>query len=278
MGAYLASMVVALIVATAVFSVLERRWPALPGRSFWQRRGHLTDLAYWFVGSLMAQGLAKVATVAGVVVVAGALGAPLRGGHLEPWIEARRTWVSLQPAWIQAIEAVVLADFIGYWTHRLFHRRPLWRFHAVHHAVTRLDWLSAVRVHPLNEVATRVAHVLPLFALGFRAPVLAGLAPFFGLYALSLHANLPWTFGPLRRVLASPAFHRWHHTTEERGLDKNFAAMLPVWDVIFGTYYLPEGDQPSVFGTRDPVPQGFLKQLVWPFRRRVLLDASRHPR
>jgi sterol desaturase/sphingolipid hydroxylase (fatty acid hydroxylase superfamily) len=262
----LAVTAVALVVAGAVFGLLERRWPALRGRPFW-RRDRLTDLAYWFASPLVAQTVVKATIVAGVVLAAVALGAPLDSGRLRPWIEGRRTFVTLQPAWLQAIEILILADLIGYWTHRLFHGRRLWQFHAIHHAARDLDWLSAVRVHPVNEALDRAAHIVPLFALGFRSEVLAAVAPLFMLYALGLHANLRWTFGPLRYVLASPAFHRWHHTSEERGLDKNFASLFPVWDVLFGTFYMPAGDQPAVFGVREPVPAGFLAQLAWPFRR-----------
>jgi sterol desaturase/sphingolipid hydroxylase (fatty acid hydroxylase superfamily) len=52
-----------------------------------------------------------------------------------------------------------------------------------------------------------------------------------------LHANLPWTFGPLRNALASPAFHRWHHTWEAEGMDRNFSGLFPWIDLLFGTFY-----------------------------------------
>jgi sterol desaturase/sphingolipid hydroxylase (fatty acid hydroxylase superfamily) len=263
----LLGMGVALLVACAIFTVLERLWPALRGRSWWQRRGHVTDLAYWFFNPVVTQAVIKAATVVAVVPIAIALGAPLGGGRLEAWIAARRTVVSLQPGWLQAVEIVVLADLLGYWGHRLFHGRRLWRFHAVHHAPQALDWLSSARVHPVNEAVMRVAQIVPLFVLGFRSEALATVAPLFTLYALALHANLPWTFGPLRFVLASPAFHRWHHTSEERGRDKNFAGLFPVWDLVFGTFYLP-AEQPSAFGVREEVPAGFFAQLAWPFRGR----------
>lgn len=280
---HLLGTTVALLLAGALFSVLERRWPALRGRSWWHRRGHLTDLAYWFLGPLVIQPIVKAATVAAVVLVALALGAPLGAGRLQPWIEARRTVVSLQPGWLQAIEIILLADLLGYWTHRLFHRRRLWRFHAVHHAAKELDWLSAVRVHPVNEALMRVAQIVPLFALGFRGEALAGVAPLFTLYALGLHANVPWTFGRLRHLLASPAFHRWHHTSEEQGLDKNFAGLFPVWDLVFGTFYLPVDRQPVTFGVREEVPAGLLAQLAWPLAplgppaARTALTASPSP-
>jgi sterol desaturase/sphingolipid hydroxylase (fatty acid hydroxylase superfamily) len=268
MARQLVAMVVALVIATALLGLAERRWPALPGRSFWQRKGQRTDLAYWFVNPLLTRVALKAALVATVVPLAVVLGAPLRGDAIEAWIAARRTFVSVQPAWLQGLEIVILADFIGYWTHRLFHGRRLWRFHAVHHATRDLDWLSSTRVHPVNEVLTRVAAIVPLFVLGFRGDVLVKLTPVFGLYALAIHANVPWTLGPFRYVLASPAFHRWHHSAEERGQGRNFAAMFPVWDLIFGTFYLPVGEQPKVFGVSDTVPEGILAQLAWPFRWR----------
>jgi sterol desaturase/sphingolipid hydroxylase (fatty acid hydroxylase superfamily) len=259
----------ALVIAAVVFAVVERRWPALRKSSAWRRPGSLLDVAYWFFNPLVSKPLTKVATIAAVVPIAVALGAPLRGDELQGWLDARRTIVSFQPAWLQAIEILLLADLIGYWTHRVFHGAVLWRFHAVHHASRELDWLAAARVHPVNEVLTRVAHVVPLFIFGFRGDLLAAAAPFLTFYAILLHANVPWSLGPLRYVLASPAFHRWHHTSEERGLDRNFAGLFPVWDLLFGTFYLPAGEHPTAFGVRDDVPEGLLPQLLWPFRRRT---------
>jgi sterol desaturase/sphingolipid hydroxylase (fatty acid hydroxylase superfamily) len=68
-------------------------------------------------------------------------------------------------------------------------------------------------------------------------------------------------------LIASPAFHRWHHTSAEEGRDRNFAGFFPLWDLLFGTFYMPKGAQPEVFGVDDPVPSGLLGQLVYPFRR-----------
>jgi sterol desaturase/sphingolipid hydroxylase (fatty acid hydroxylase superfamily) len=97
----------------------------------------------------------------------------------------------------------------------------------------------------------------------------AAFVPVLTLYALFLHADVDWSFGPLRYVIASPVFHRWHHTSEEEGLDRNFAGMFPFIDVIFGTFYMPRGRAPERFGlVRDDVPDGLLAQLWYPFRRR----------
>jgi sterol desaturase/sphingolipid hydroxylase (fatty acid hydroxylase superfamily) len=112
--------------------------------------------------------------------------------------------------------------------------------------------------------------VIPLLVLGFSPGVLAGYVPLLTFYAILLHANVPWTFGPLRYLLASPAFHRWHHTAEEEGRDKNFAGLFPFLDLAFGTFYLPEGRQPERFGLgREEVPAGLVAQLAYPFRARA---------
>jgi len=103
--------------------------------------------------------------------------------------------------------------------------------------------------------------------------VVIALLPLFTAYAIFQHANVRWDFGPLRRVFASPTFHRWHHTSAEEGRDKNFAGLLPLWDILFGTYYMP-AQQPSQFGVAEPIPGDLIGQLVWPFRRRQTVDAK----
>src|ERR1051325_1176695 len=149
-------------------------------------------------------------------------------------------------------------------------RGTLCLFHAVHHSSTDLDWLSSVRVHPVNEALQRAIEATPLLLLGFSTGAFAAYVPFLTLYAIMLHANVSWSFGPLRYVLASPTFHRWHHTSEREGLDRNFAGLLPVYDWLFGTLYLPRGARPSRFGVIDlTAPAGLPAQLLWPFRRRA---------
>ena len=70
----------------------------------------------------------------------------------------------------------------------------------------------------------------------------------------------------LRHVVSSPAFHRWHHTAEASGRDHNFAGLLPLWDIVFGTFWMPASRCAHV-GIEKAVPPGWLGQLVWPFRR-----------
>jgi sterol desaturase/sphingolipid hydroxylase (fatty acid hydroxylase superfamily) len=253
--------VIVLGVLALVFGVIERRWPAVRRT---RRRGRLTDLVYWLTAPLVSYATTAIAVA--LIVIGLAMFAGGSSGVLA--LAERRTWFSDQALGLQVVLVFVTGDLLGYWTHRMFHRGRLWRFHAVHHSSQDLDWLSSVRVHPVNDVLSRVLQAVPLLALGFDTRVVAAFVPLIALYGIVLHANVPWTFGPLRYVIASPAFHRWHHTSEDAGLDKNFAGLFPIWDLVFGTFYLP-ARQPQKFGVRDPIPDGILGQLAWPFRSPV---------
>jgi sterol desaturase/sphingolipid hydroxylase (fatty acid hydroxylase superfamily) len=250
----LLGLAIALLVLSALFGLLELRFAARPRQSIW-RRERTTDFVWWFLTPFFSR-LAVIASVVALVLVGFNLQRPSFGA---PWFHH-------QPLFVQAIETLVLSDLLGYWSHRAFHRRPLWRIHAVHHSSRTLDWLAAARVHPLNEVLTRVLQLVPLYLAGIDPRVLAAAVPALTFYAIYLHANVSWDYGPLRTVVASPRFHAWHHTSEEEGLDRNFAGLFPWIDLLFGTFYMPAGRRPEVFGVRDGVPGGFLGQLIFPLR------------
>jgi len=135
----------------------------------------------------------------------------------------------------------------------------------VHHSSEELDWLSSVRLHPVNDIGSKLIQAVPLVALGFNLTTVALYAPVTTFYAIMVHANVSWDLGPFRFAFVSPAFHRWHHTKADEGQDKNFAGGLPLWDILFGTFYMPRR-QPTVFGIDDPMPVGFIGQMLQPFR------------
>lgn len=275
MGA-LVRLTIGLGLLTAIFWLVERLWgranePQEPGdpagrRVLGLRRDTRTDLVYWFFTPIVTRTITLGGVILAAVILAAVMGVTLRPGEGVEAFTAGSV-IGRQPRWLQAIEVVVLLDFMGYWVHRAFHRGRLWRFHAVHHSSRDLGWLSSVRLHPVNDLLPRVAQVVPMLALGFDPGVLAGAVPGLAFYAIMLHSRLDWTFGPLRYVIASPAFHRWHHTSEAEGRDKNFAGLLPVWDLVFGTFYVPMDRPPRRFGVDEAVPEGFWMQMVWPFRR-----------
>ena len=268
-GPTVGSLVVGLGVLALLLGVLERARPAVPAQPFW-RRDTPTDVAYWFFTPLVTRAVSRVAVVVAVIVLAVAAGVPLDRESVKAFAARPGGAARNAPVWLQVAAVLVVGDLIGYASHRMFHGRRLWRFHAVHHSSTQVDWLSSVRLHPVNDVVSRLLQAVPFVLLGFHPAVVAAYVPFLTFHAILLHANVPWTFGPLRHVLSSPAFHRWHHTTEAEGLDKNFAGLFPFIDLAFGTFYMPPGRQPERFGILgEPVPTGLLAQLAYPFRREL---------
>ena len=83
-----------------------------------------------------------------------------------------------------------------------------------------------------------------------------------------------WGFGPFRYLVASPRFHRWHHTSEQEGLDRNFAGPFPWIDVVFGTFYMPEGREPQALGVAEAVPSGLRGQVEWRCRSTLFVTSE----
>ena len=256
-----------LVLAAVFLTLLERRFHAHPpARVF--ARARLVDLAHWVIGARLSNlaagavfAVAMVAALPSFVIARLGLVEP---GHLGDFV----TPFMRLPVALQFPLALLLSDFLGYWSHRLHHQAPLWRFHAIHHSPRELDWMAGARNHPVAEAAARVCVGIPLILLGVDFRVLAAMIPFVGLWAVFLHANVRWRFGPLRWVIATPHFHRWHHSRAPEARGKNFAALFPLWDLLFGTLFLPDR-LPDHFGLDEAqnVPSGFVGQTLYPFRR-----------
>jgi sterol desaturase/sphingolipid hydroxylase (fatty acid hydroxylase superfamily) len=260
MAQKLAGLFIAFAVLAVLFWIIQKLWPSVRGQKV-LRAGFLTDCIYWLWTPIVTRAVTPIAIAIALLPIAALYGTSLRSivhGH---------GFLAAQPLWAQAVGIFVVGDFLGYWQHRMFHGRALWPFHAIHHSSTELDWLSSVRLHPVNDVISRLIVSVPLVIAGFNTTVVALYAPFLTFYAIMLHANVGWDYGPLRYVFASPAFHRWHHTKAHEGRDRNFSGGLPLWDLLFGTFYMPRDRQPVSFGIDDPVPAGFIGQMLAPFRR-----------
>lgn len=261
-------MVVELIVRTAivlgvlalVFAVIERLFggPRLTSRG----RGVLrVDLTYWVLGAL-TRPVARFCAVIGLVVIA----VVAFGGAPREALRGFESILAEQPIWLQSVELLILSDLIGYGIHRLKHTDAfLWRVHAVHHSPKHLDWLAAGRLHPIDEIVAIAGRALVLVPLGFSLDAFAISIPGAGFYALLLHTNLDWRYGPLRYLIASPVFHRHHHSRLAGTPGKNFAGIFPLWDLIFGTFEMPE-KAPHDFGVDDRMPATMWGQLTAPFR------------
>lgn len=246
-----------LLLYSAVFIPLERLF-ALRVRQPVFRRQWTVDLTYFFVNSLLIEILTVLTLTPALILFA--------------W--ARVGWVSgavgSLPLFIQVPALVLVADLTQYWVHRTFHVVPfLWPFHAIHHSVEEMDWLAGSRLHLVDVLLTRGLTYVPIFVLGFSQQALLVYVFLVAAQATFIHANVRWEFRPLRRLVATPAFHHWHHSAEREAVDKNFSVHTPIWDILFGTYYLPNR-WPAAYGLsgRRDVPPRWVTQLLYPFRRR----------
>lgn len=235
------------------------------------RRPHLrTDICY----GLAAPALTGVSLVVGVVIGVASL-AWLPGLALRPLVGALPTGVRL-------VSGVLLFDCTVYWVHRFSHEVPfLWRFHSVHHSTRHLDWVSGLRNHPLDGALFAPPFVF-LAACGFRLQLVVVLTVVQGVLGLFLHANVSWRWRPLQRVVITPEFHHWHHSSESDAVNTNYSAFLPVSDLVFGTYFMPSDRRPQRYGINEPMPSGMVNQLRYPFvglatLRRLFLFCLRHP-
>ncbi|MGL4727268.1 MAG: sterol desaturase family protein [Bosea sp. (in: a-proteobacteria)] len=231
--------------------------------SWWKKPDLITDLLYVFLMPALSAYARLTFLIVGAAIVTGAL----VGGTVEQYLSGGRGIFADWPFWAQVIAYLILADVMLYWTHRIFHGNGLWRYHAIHHSSEHLDWISAFRFHPINIIFHSVLVDAVLLLAGIAPEVLIWLVPFQLFMSGFVHADVDWDLGPFRGVIASPVFHRWHHTDVERGGEKNFAPTFPVIDMIFGTYYMPKGVIPDHFGVDDPhFPAGIEQQMLYPFK------------
>ncbi len=252
---------VALALVTAVFGPLERLFALKRARFFYA--GWLTNLGWYFANALTP--LLLLAPLSAAVAWLIHLALP------SSWTSAA---AALPIGW-RMVLAMVIGELGFYWGHRWSHEWPwLWRFHAVHHSAEHIHFLVNTRAHPVDMVFTRLCGLVLLYATGLASPMgeNPALIPVVVMFVGSqwsylIHANVRLRLGPLEEVVASPAFHHWHHTREVYK-DRNYASMLPIFDRIFGTFYLPR-EWPEEYGTNTPMPEGVLAQLLEPFAPRI---------
>jgi lathosterol oxidase len=240
-----------LLILSVIFVPLERIF-ALRREQPVFREGWQLDLKYFFVNHVLVQLILFVTAAPAVLLTQ--LPHP--------------TGVAAWPAWAQLATIILTIDFFQYWIHRAFHQIPwLWRFHAVHHSIEKVDWLAGSRLHIVDTLVTRALLFVPLTWMGFDEFVLKVYLVWAAAATVFIHANVRGEFRWLGWLLATPAYHHWHHSSERPALDRNFAVHLPVLDRLFGTQYFPRGKWPKEYGVRgEKLAPGYFGQLVGAFR------------
>jgi sterol desaturase/sphingolipid hydroxylase (fatty acid hydroxylase superfamily) len=206
-----------------------------------ERRAVRTDIVYTFVHRL---GVVPAILFLLLTPVSAAIDGYLRfKGYIPPRLEQ---FVPALMAWpfLTFLIYIVLLDFGEYWRHRLQHRLGWWwALHSLHHDQRQMTLWSDDRNHVFDDV-------LAALWTGTIA-ILIGVAPAeypFVLIAFRLienlsHSNTRLAFGrAVTPLLVGPQYHRLHHSIDharapfERPHGCNFAVILPIWDVLFGTW------------------------------------------
>lgn len=149
------------------------------------------------------------------------------------------TWTLPITVW-SAVLAVLVADFIYYWEHRIAHEtRILWLQHAVHHSSRHMNIVTGIRFGPLEGIWTMIT-LLPMLLIGFPPELILFGNIFVLAYQTWIHTELIGKLGPVDSILNTPANHRVHHGCDDKYLDRNYGGILIIWDRMFGTFQTEE--------------------------------------
>ena len=255
----MAFSILSIAVCFLAFSFLARLAPCNPAQPRFDWAELRDDAIYYLISVLLYGGVAIWLMRTSV-----SLADPAHAAAHVKSIEAGYGVLASLPVAAQALLVLIITDICQYWLHRLLHGRALWPFHAVHHSSTHVDWHTTWRVHPVNFLIYSAAVAALVRGLGFSPLVYVVLAPFNIFMGAFVHANLNWSLGPLKYVIAGPVFHRWHHSDDPAVRDKNFAPTFPVLDLLFGTFHMPRGEAPQSYGAQG-VPDNIVGQMIYPF-------------
>lgn len=260
-----------LILLIAIFVPLERLFALHPEKFFRKQVG--VDLAWYFINSIVPAAV--------IAFPLAAISYALQG--LDPL--GFYSFVAGFPTWLSLLLLFVVNDIGSYWGHRLSHQIPfLWRFHALHHSPEHMDWLVNTRAHPIDMVVTRLSGLIPVYLLGLGQTMEHGgvslgvtIVMISGIvWSFFIHSNIRARLGPLEWLISTPAFHHWHHTNDEHR-DRNFAAVFPWIDRLFGTAWLPK-HWPSVYGIDGKTSTKLSGQFTEPFKRTWEKTFKRKPK
>lgn len=174
-----------------------------------------------------------------------------------PWQVPINIWTT--------ILCIVLIDFLYYWEHRIEHRvRVLWSYHSIHHSSPIYNYTTALRVSFIDSFITWVFY-LPAILIGFHPYVVLLAVLFMLTYQFWLHTEIIGKLGWYEKIFMTPSQHRVHHGSDTIYLDKNYGAILSIWDRMFGTYqeeiHRPTYGLTKQINTINPVKVHFIEYV-----------------
>lgn len=175
-------------------------------------------------------------------------------------------WPAHWPMAAQVALGLLIAELGLYAAHRLSHEwRALWRFHAVHHSVTRLWVVNTGRFHFMNTIASAALSQPLLYLAGAPKPIFLWVAAITAFVGIFTHCNVDMRARPLAFVFNTPELHRWHHSRLPAEGNANYGENLMIFDLIFKSFFFPARRPPANIGVDEPMAESFLGQLRQPF-------------
>ncbi len=228
------------------------------------RKGFWQDLFYVFFNDFLFMGL-------GFFALMYVIGEAYTAGFASIGIDNPVLFeIHSLPLWAQLLILFILVDLMEFLAHYAMHRfNFLWAFHKIHHAQEEIGFASSRHFHWGEFFIFKPFLFLPLGLIGYTAKeftilqlTLVYFAAFFS------HTNIKFNFGFFNYLIITPQTHLWHHAKNlPMRYGVNFASVLPLWDLLIGTYYLPKTDEAPELGVddMDEMPRSFLGQFVYPF-------------
>lgn len=232
-------------------------------------RHYAFNLAYAIINTLLAAFIAPSI----------ALGSAIVTRHFTTGLIDLRSFAGggIRGSLIAILISTAIFDFFYYWMHRTQHTNAiLWQEHLLHHSDEHVNVTTSGRSHILEPLLFAAFITTPtaiLFAVPAATVTVIALLP--TVWAYMVHANIKISFGPLWWLLASPQYHRLHHSVEERHFNKNYAVWFPIWDIIFGTVYKPEPGEYPRTGVEGVEVKGIAEAYLLPFRGWLAMLTSR---
>lgn len=249
------AVLIAVIFLTFIFGVLwlERKWPIGPNLPHPEVKSDWVAVLINLTLSSIVKPLALIPSVA----IIGWLG----GGGL---VHVRTDGWWYIPS---LIGFILLVDLYHYGVHRIQHAVPMfWAMHSFHHSANSLTFITGARHFWLEwAMPYAIFPIIPIF-FTISADMATIIAVVFFIPDSCAHLNVRFPMGPAITWVNSPQWHRIHHSVQPEHFNKNFASLLPLWDFVFGTAWIPKPDEYPAPGLVPAEPVGAIDSIVWPFR------------
>jgi sterol desaturase/sphingolipid hydroxylase (fatty acid hydroxylase superfamily) len=251
------------------FLFLEYLFPSDPSQPL-IGKGFLQDFA-WFVAAVPTR-----------ILFLGVM-----SGWMHTYYERHLSFLTISsaeawPRFAQIMAAFFVTEFVFYVSHFIRHKcLGLWFFHAVHHSQQELNAFTDDRVHFVDHLVTLILMFIPFYV--FQVPNLFAVAVvglYVSIHTRFVHTNVKTNLGWLGWIVASPQFHRIHHSADPSHYDRNFGVTLSLFDHLLGTahpsrdVYPATGINDARFPTEEKksvlrLPGNLFRQTIFPFLQLV---------